>query len=44
MESTKVGGIIMDINDGSIIAMDEMPSFDPNNYKMLQIFLCIIMI
>lgn len=29
----KVGGIIMDINDGSIIAMDEMPSFDPNNYK-----------
>jgi cell division protein FtsI (penicillin-binding protein 3)/stage V sporulation protein D (sporulation-specific penicillin-binding protein) len=28
-----VGGIIMDINDGSIIAMEEAPSFDPNSYK-----------
>lgn len=32
-KSQKIGGIIMDINDGSIIAMDELPSFDPNNYK-----------
>ncbi len=31
--SQKVGGIVMNINDGSIIAMDEFPSFDPNNYK-----------
>lgn len=27
------GGIVMDINDGSIIAMEEAPSFDPNSYK-----------
>jgi cell division protein FtsI (penicillin-binding protein 3)/stage V sporulation protein D (sporulation-specific penicillin-binding protein) len=32
-DSEKVGGIVMDINDGSIIAMDEVPSFDPNIYK-----------
>ena len=32
-QSEKIGGIIMDINDGSIIAMDEDPSFDPNNYR-----------
>lgn len=32
-QSEKVGGIIMDINDGSIVAMDEVPGFDPNNYK-----------
>lgn len=32
-KSQKVGGIIMDINDGAIIAMDELPSYDPNNYK-----------
>jgi cell division protein FtsI (penicillin-binding protein 3)/stage V sporulation protein D (sporulation-specific penicillin-binding protein) len=31
--SEKIGGIIMDINDGSIVGMDELPSFDPNNYK-----------
>ncbi len=31
--SQKAGAIIMDINDGSIIAMEEIPSFDPNNYK-----------
>ncbi len=27
-----VGGIIMDPRDGRIIAMDEVPSFDPNDY------------
>ena len=32
-KSQKVGGIVMDINDGSIIAMDEVPTFDPNDYK-----------
>ena len=31
--SQKIGGIVMDINDGSIVAMDELPSFDPNDYK-----------
>lgn len=31
--SDKIGGIIMDINDGSIVGMDELPSFDPNDYK-----------
>lgn len=31
--SEKIGGIVMDINDGSIVAMDELPSYDPNNYK-----------
>lgn len=31
--SDQIGGIVMDINDGSIVAMDEYPSFDPNNYK-----------
>lgn len=31
--SQNIGGIVMDINDGSIVAMDELPSFDPNNYK-----------
>ncbi len=31
--SQKVGAIVMNINDGSIVAMEEMPSFDPNNYK-----------
>lgn len=30
--SEKIGGIVMDINDGSIIAMDELPSYDPNDY------------
>ncbi len=30
--SEKIGGIIMDINNGSILGMDELPSFDPNNY------------
>ena len=28
-----VGGIIMDPRDGRIIAMDEIPSFDPNKYQ-----------
>ncbi|MEI6352936.1 MAG: penicillin-binding protein 2 [Candidatus Nomurabacteria bacterium] len=32
-QSERVGGIVMDINDGSIVAMDEVPGFDPNNYK-----------
>ena len=32
-QSEKIGGIIMNINDGSIVAMDEVPSFDPNDYK-----------
>ena len=27
-----VGGIIMDPRDGRILAMDEVPSFDPNSY------------
>lgn len=31
--SQKIGGIIMNINDGSILGMEELPSFDPNNYK-----------
>lgn len=35
-KSQKIGGIVMDINDGSIIAMDELPSFDPNNYKNVE--------
>jgi cell division protein FtsI (penicillin-binding protein 3)/stage V sporulation protein D (sporulation-specific penicillin-binding protein) len=32
-QSEKIGGIIMDINDGSIVAMDEVPGFDPNDYR-----------
>ena len=28
-----VGGIIMDPRDGRILAMDEIPSFDPNQYQ-----------
>ncbi len=31
--SDKIGGIIMDINDGSVVGMEELPSYDPNNYK-----------
>lgn len=31
--SEKIGGIIMNINDGSIVGMEELPSYDPNNYK-----------
>ena len=31
--SEKIGGIIMDINDGSVVGMDELPSYDPNDYK-----------
>lgn len=31
--SDKIGGIIMDINNGSIVGMEELPSYDPNNYK-----------
>lgn len=31
--SEKIGGIIMDINNGSIVGMEELPSYDPNNYK-----------
>lgn len=31
--SEKVGGIVMDINTGAIVGMDELPSYDPNNYK-----------
>lgn len=31
--SDKIGGIIMDPNDGRIIAMEELPSFDPNNFN-----------
>lgn len=33
--SEKVGGIVMDINDGSIIAMEELPTFDANDYKSI---------
>ena len=35
-QSEKVGGIIMNPNDGSIIAMDEIPSFDPNDYSKVE--------
>ena len=28
----KVGGIVMDPHDGSIIALSAVPTFDPNNY------------
>ena len=31
-KTEKIGGIIMDINTGEIVAMDELPSFDPNKY------------
>ncbi|MEA4910738.1 MAG: penicillin-binding protein 2 [Candidatus Elulimicrobiales bacterium] len=31
--SQKIGAIVMDINDGSILAMEEIPTFDPNNYR-----------
>ena len=34
--SDKIGGIIMDINTGAIIGMEELPSFDPNNYKNVE--------
>ena len=34
--SDKIGGIIMDINNGAIVGMDELPSFDPNNYKSVE--------
>lgn len=30
--SDQIGGIVMDPSTGSIIAMDGMPSFDPNSY------------
>lgn len=30
--SDLIGGIIMDPRDGSILAMDALPSFDPNSY------------
>ena len=29
----KIGGIIMDPNDGAIIALGAVPNFDPNNYR-----------
>jgi cell division protein FtsI/penicillin-binding protein 2 len=32
-KSDTIGGIIMDPNTGAIIAMDALPSYDPNNYK-----------
>ena len=32
-KSENLGGIIMDPNTGAIFAMDELPSFDPNNYN-----------
>lgn len=32
-QSEKIGGIVMDINDGSILAMDELPTFNPNDYS-----------
>ena len=35
-QSEKVGGIIMNPNDGSIIAMDEIPSFNPNDYSKVE--------
>lgn len=31
--SDKIGGIIMDINNGAIVGIEELPSYDPNNYK-----------
>jgi cell division protein FtsI/penicillin-binding protein 2 len=30
--SDKIGGIIMDINDGRIVAVEELPTFDPNKF------------
>lgn len=32
-KSDTIGGIIMDPNTGAIIAMDALPSYDPNMYK-----------
>ncbi len=34
--SDTVGGIIMDPKTGAIIAMDGLPSFDPNNYAQVK--------
>lgn len=34
--SDTVGGIIMDPQTGAIIAMDGLPSFDPNNYAQVK--------
>jgi cell division protein FtsI (penicillin-binding protein 3)/stage V sporulation protein D (sporulation-specific penicillin-binding protein) len=30
--SDKIGGVIMDINDGRIVAMEELPTFNPNKF------------
>lgn len=35
-DSDVIGGIVMDPRDGSIIAMDSLPSFDPNNYAQVK--------
>ena len=34
--SDVIGGIIMDPSTGAIIAMDSLPSFDPNNYSQVK--------
>jgi cell division protein FtsI (penicillin-binding protein 3)/stage V sporulation protein D (sporulation-specific penicillin-binding protein) len=34
--SDNIGAIVMDPNDGRIIAMDELPTFDNNNFKDVQ--------
>jgi cell division protein FtsI/penicillin-binding protein 2 len=34
--SDNIGGIIMDPQTGAIIAMDNLPSFDPNNYASVK--------
>jgi cell division protein FtsI (penicillin-binding protein 3)/stage V sporulation protein D (sporulation-specific penicillin-binding protein) len=34
--SDTIGGIIMDPSDGRIIAMEELPTFDPNNFNTVQ--------
>lgn len=31
-----IGGIVMDPNTGAIIAMDTLPSFDPNNFSQVK--------
>ena len=31
----KVGGVIMDPNDGAVIALGAVPNFDPNSYRLV---------
>ncbi len=34
--SDNIGGIIMDPHDGRIIAMEELPTYDPNNFNIVE--------